>query len=429
MRIFLAIAWRNVMRNKKRSFITVFAIAFGLVAMIFMWSLFDGVYPMMVENMTSLFMGHMEVSRPEYVEKPLLENAVVDGRPILDVLAGSAEVEAYSPRLRVFGLATYGENSQGAAIIGIDPELEKKLGKIDDFVQKGGSFLEGEQKNGIVVGALLAKNLDVGMGDEILLVTSNRFNNLSYLGPLPIVGIIKSNVPDIDGSTAFVLRERLAEEVFVDSSVEYTNPDARVTDTSGVLTEVAVRIRQPEKIEEVKAELQKLLPQGVVLRTWREITPWIEQALEVDVAFGYIVLFIVLIIIVAGILNTVLMSVMERTREFGIMRALGTKSWQIFITVSLESVMLGLIGLVVGSLFGIVVTLIFSQVGLDVYGSIDKSLMAQFFIFESTIYPRLNLQHFLTTCLIIMAAVVLVSLYPARKAAKMEPVAAIKTLG
>jgi len=429
MRIFMAIAWRNVMRNKKRSFITAFAIAVGLTALIFMWSLFDGVYPMMIENMTSVFMGHIEISDPRYVEKPILDNAIVDGGPILEALAANPDVESYSPRLTTFGLVSFGENSQGAAIIGIDPELDRNLGLIDDFVQEGGTFFEGDDRYGIVIGATLAKNVDAGLGDEVLLVTSNRFNNLAYLGPLPIVGIVKSTVPEFDASTVFVDRLTLAREIFVDTSVVYTNPDAEVTDIAGVLTSVAVRVKDQHKLEQVRDDLQQLMPPNARVRTWSEIAPWFKQALDIDVVFGYIVLAIVLIIVVAGILNTVLMSVMERTREFGIMRALGTKGWQIFTTVSLESVFLGLLGLVIGSVCGIGLTLIFGQIGLDLYGSFDESMMGQFYILDSVLYPTLALDHFIITCVLIMVAVVLVSIYPARKASKMEPVAAIKALG
>ena len=429
MRIFMAIAWRNVMRNKKRSFITAFAIAVGLTALIFMWSLFDGVYPMLVDNMTSMFMGHLEISDPAYVEKPILDNAIVDGGPILAAVAANADVEAYSPRLTTFGLVSFGENSQGAAITGIDPELERKLGRIDELVEKGGTFFEGEDRGGILIGVTLAKNVDAGLGDEILLVTSNRFNNLAYLGPLPIVGIVNSGIPEFDGSTVFIERQTLAREIFVDTSVVYTNPDAEITDTSGILTSVAVRVKDQDKLQQVRDELQSLMPANARVRTWSEINPWIEQALELDVAFGYIILAIVLIIVVAGILNTVLMSVMERTREFGIMRALGTKSWQIFTTVSLESIFLGILGLLIGAACGIGLTLIFSQVGLDIYGSFDKSLMGQFYILDTVLYPKLALDHLIITCVLIMAAVILVSFYPARKASKMEPVAAIKALG
>ena len=366
--------------------------------------------------MTSVFMGHLEIADPNYVEKPILDNAIVDGGPILEALAANPDVESYSPRLTTFGLVSFGENSQGAAIIGINPELDRKLGLIDDFVQEGGTFFEGDDRNGIVIGATLAKNVDAGLGDEVLLVTSNRF-------------IVKSTVPEFDASTVFVDRLTLAREIFVDTSVVYTNPDAEVTDIAGVLTSVAVRVKDQHKLEQVRDDLQQLMPPNADVRTWSEIAPWFKQALDIDVAFGYIVLAIVLIIVVAGILNTVLMSVMERTREFGIMRALGTKGWQIFTTVSLESVFLGLLGLVIGSVCGIGLTLIFGQIGLDLYGSFDESIMGQFYILDSVLYPNLALDHFIITCVIIMAAVVLVSIYPARKASKMEPVAAIKALG
>ncbi len=418
MRIFLAIAWRNVMRNKKRSFITIFAIAFGLIFLIFMWSIIDGVYPVMIDNMTGLFMGHMEVSTPEFVDRPALENAIRDGDPVIAAVRDHPNVEAYSPRMRLFGLLSYAENSQGGVVIGIDPELERELGRLDDdeFIIEG-RFITSDDVRGAVIGATLAKNLDARLGERIFFLTQGPHQELAYTN-LNVIGILKSHVPEIDGSMVFVRRADLT--------------DADVLDMPGAVTDVAIRLRDQNLLEETKAELQSALEghdEQKLVRTWKEIVPWIEQALAMDEAFFYFIVLIMFTVVVAGILNTVLMSVMERTREFGIMRALGTKGWQIATVVSLESVMLGVIGLVIGATCGIVLTLILGQTGLDLYSGIDESFMGEFYFFETRIYPLLNLDHFITTCIAVMVMIVLVSLYPARKAAKLEPVVAIKALG
>jgi ABC-type lipoprotein release transport system permease subunit len=371
----------------------------------------------------------MEIATPEYVEKPMLDYAITDAHPIIDAVKEIPGVVAYAPRLSTFGLVSYGDNSQGAAIIGVDPELEAEFGRIDDAILEGGTFLQDGDETGVVLGAKLARNIDVDVGDEILIVTSNRFNSLSYLGPLPIAGIVKTSVPDIDGTSLFINREILAREIFVDESVVYTNPDAEIKDISGVVTTVSISVEDNDKMEEIQAAIRDKLPEGTIIRNWREINPWIDQTFEMRVQFGYIVLFIVLLIVIAGILNTVLMSVMERTREFGIMRALGTKARQIFLTVSLESIMLGLIGILVGSIIGAGLTTLFGYTGMDIYGSLDESIMGQFYLFDTVLYPKLNIDRLFITCGIILLAVIVVSLYPARKASRMEPVSAIKALG
>ena len=429
MGIFIAIAWRNVLRNPKRSLITIFGITVGLTALIFLWSLYEGLIPLMADNMTGLYMGHMQIASTQYIEKPLLENAVVDGGSIIEAVATQPGIEAYSPRLVSYGLVSYGDNSQGAAITGVDPELESRVGRLDDNVQEGGTFLKGDDRRGVVIGADIARNIDAGIGDEVLLVMANRFNSLSYIGPLPIVGIIKCNLPEIDSSTVFVDREMLAQELFIDTGVEYTNPDAEVHDVSGVFTTLALRVKDQRNLESIQVDLRSKVPDTVSVRTWGEIAPWFENMDKFRQAFSYIILFIVLLIVIAGILNTVLMSVMERTREFGIMRALGTKGWQISLTVSLESTFLGLIGIACGSILGAGLVLLFSQIGIDLYGKLGASMMAQFYVFDTVVYPALDLRLLINTCVIILIAVILVSLYPARKAAKMEPVSAIKALG
>jgi putative ABC transport system permease protein len=427
MKTFLSIAWRNVLRNKKRSMITIFAIGFGLMAMIFMWGIYDGLTPLMIDNMTNTFMGHMEISTSEYVDKNQLEFAITDGAPLLEALTDVEGLAAFSPRLQVFGLLSYAENSRGGAIIGIDPEMEAQLGRIDDSIEEGGRFLSAP--NELIIGSKLAENLGVGLGDEILIVTSNRFNNMSYLGPMPIVGLVNTGVPEFDSNTAFVDRKMLAEAVFIDSSVEYLNPEVEIVDPNQVMTSIAIKLERSDELPEIAASLGTIVPENKLLRTWKEIAPWVDQSIALREAFGYFLLGIVLIIVIAGILNTVLMSVMERTREFGIMRALGTKGRQIFLMVSMESIMLGVVGIVIGSVAGLLLNIIFNKVGLNIYGTIDQELMGQFYMLDPMVYPQINLDHFLSTCLIILISVVLISLYPARKASKMEPVNAIKTLG
>lgn len=414
MLIFLSIAWRNVMRNKKRSFITAFAIAFGLAALILMWSLFDGVYPAMIDNMTSMFMGHMEIATPEYIERPALENAVEDGEPLIEAARTHPNVEAYSPRLRVFGLVSYGDNSVGAAIVGIEPELEKNFGRLasDKYIVDG-EFISDDDVKGAVIGATLAKNLDVRLNERILFLTQGRYREMAY-SLLEVKGIIKTNVPEMDASMLFVRRADLA--------------GSEVLDLPEGITDLAIRVKDQDLLDETQEELQQAVGGKIQVRTWKEIVPWIEQALELDIAFGYIVLAILFIIVVAGILNTVLMSVMERTREFGIMQALGTKGSQIGLVVSLEAIMLGLIGLIFGAIFGTAITLILSQTGIDLYGAMDESFVGQFYM-EPIIYPQLSLEHLTINCVIVMIMVILVSLYPARKAAGMQPVEAIKALG
>ncbi len=423
MRIFLAIAWRNVMRNKKRSMLTIVSISVGLVAMIMIWSMFDGMYPMLVSNLTS-FMGHIDITRPEYVDKPFLENAVTDGGGIIDTVAANPAVTAYSPRLVANGLVSFGSNSQGAVITGLDPDLESEFGRLTEIIGAGGRWLEPGDA-GIVLGAVLAKNLDVGLGDEVLLVISDRSKQLAYIGPLAVKGLIKSGVPDIDRSTAYVERRMLAGSLFVDAG----SGEAAGIDRGGVFTNLLLRVKNPDMLESVEEELQGKMPAGVTVRTWKEVTPWVESSFNTKVGFAYIVFSIVLLIVMAGILNTVLMSVIERTREFGIMRSLGTKRWQIFSTVSLESALLGVVGIAAGLVVGIGLVTVLGYTGIDMFSAMDEDMLGQFYMIDRIFYPRLGLEHLATTCAMIMVAVFLVAIYPAGKAASLQPVEAIKSLG
>ena len=423
MRIFLSIAWRNVMRNKKRSLLTTVSITIGLVAMMMIWSMFDGMYPMLVSNLTS-FTGHIDITRPEHADKPFLEYAVTDGGGIIDTVAANPDVTAYSPRLVANGLISFGSNSQGALITGLDPELESKFGRLTELVGEGGEWLRPGDK-GIVLGATMAKNLNVGQGDEVLLVISDRSKQLAYIGPLTVTGILKSGIPDIDRSTAFVDRRMLAARLFIDSG----SAESAGIKAEGVFTNLLLRVKNPDRLEAVEAELQGLMPAGVTVRTWKEVNPWVDSSFNTKVGFAYVVFFIVLLIVMAGILNTVLMSVIERTREFGIMRSLGTKRWQIFTTVSLESALLGVVGIVAGLVIGMGFVTFLGHTGIDMFSAMDEEMLGQFYMIDRVFYPRLGFEHLATTCAMIMVAVLLVAVYPASKAARLQPVEAIKSLG
>jgi ABC-type lipoprotein release transport system permease subunit len=412
MKIFLAIAWRNIMRNKKRSFITAFAIAFGLIALIFMWSLIDGIYPAMIDNMTSVYMGHVEISRPEYVEQQKLEYAISDEEPVLKAIRENPDIAAWSPRLSVFGLLTYADHSQGIAVVGIDPEKEANFGQLANFVKEG-RFIADTDIGGAVIGATLAKNLDVRLGEKVFFLTQGPRSELAYTN-LTVVGILRSNVPEIDGGMVLMRRADLIAPEMMDMKAGFTT--------------VAVRMKSHEVMDQATIALNAALPEGVRARTWKEMVPWFEQAIEMDNAFGYLLVFIMMVVVVAGILNTVLMSVMERTREFGIMRALGTKKRQVFLMVTIEAIVLGAIGLITGVIVGIGCVLIAGQTGINLYGSLDPEILGEFYI-DPVVYPLLNLEHLLVTCIAVMVMVLIVSLYPARRAARLAPITAIKTLG
>lgn len=466
MKTFLAIAWRNIMRNKKRSFLTIFAIAIGILSIIFLRALMDGAYEAMIDNMTSMHMGHLQITNEAFIEKPNLKNTVVHGGPAIEVVKSNPNVVAYSPRLQAMGMLQYADKVQGAALLGVDPSLERDFGKLDDFVVAG-RWLEDDDIDSIVVGAQLAKNLKIGVNDVVTPHSINLWEDYANLRNMTVVGIVKTNVPDIDGSLAFVRRDELATALFSGSGYDWLDREflAQYRPT-GMFTELAILAENQNKLVEIRQELNESLdaayqgtrteyldstgrmlsfipeeeisflkatldetaPQTPLARTWGEIVPWIEQSMRMKEGFTYVILLIFLIIIVAGILNTVLMSVMERTREFGIMRALGTKRHQIAYVVCAEAMMLGVVGLIAGALVGTSLSVFFGEVGLNMYGSFDESLIGQFYM-DPVVYPRINLDNLVANCSIILIAVLIISIYPARKAANMEPVEAIKALG
>jgi ABC-type lipoprotein release transport system permease subunit len=224
-----------------------------------------------------------------------------------------------------------------------------------------------------------------------------------------VIGIIKTGVEEMDRMMAFVSLEDSRNLLGLGQGV----------------TDLVVRVRNLKGLDGPARSLKKESAHlNLEILTWSEMAPILQQWMDFDEAFGYIFLLIVLVVIVAGILNTILMSSLERTREFGVMLALGTKNYQLAFMLGLEAVFLGLSGLAVGLILGLSSVGIFSRVGVPL-GSGVKEAMASFFI-SDVIYPFLEWEHVFSNGLVVFISCLLISLYPAWKVSRLRPVKALQ---
>jgi ABC-type lipoprotein release transport system permease subunit len=409
MTTFLIIAWRNILRNRRRSLITVSSIGFGLGAMLFLWGYIDGAHLQLKENFTGLFMGHLQIHAQGFEKTKSLIRVIKNPAPLETTLRSRSEISAYTARVRTFAFFRAQENSFNGLLVGIDPIREPKVSKIGSTIRLG-RFLQAGETGAIVLGASLAETLNVTLGDRVVSTvqeTDGRFGDKAFL----VVGTVKTGVEEIDKGMALV-----------------TLADAQtMLGLGGGITDIVLHIHNLSRLEQFVRALRKQLSEGdLEIMTWSELSPILQQWIDFDEAIAYVFLLIVLVVIIAGILNTILMAMLERTREFGVMLALGTKGYQLAFMVGAESFLLGLIGLGAGITLGLSSVGIFAYLGVPV-GADVKEAFANFFI-SDVVYPMVVWNHLLSNSLIVIVSCILISLYPAWKVSRLKPAKAMSTV-
>jgi len=406
MTTFTKIAWRNIKRNKWRSAITISAVSVGLAALIFLKSFVDGADMQMVENYTNLLIGHIQIHKSGFQKNIKLENSIVNSYVITSVLKNIGGISAYAPRIKDYALISSTEGSSGILLLGISPEPEQKLSDLHKRLRKG-KFLKSGLDDEIVIGTTLAENLKVDLGDKVVLMSQANDGSLAAAA-YNVCGIIESGAEEIDKNLALITLKS-AQELLV---------------MGNKISEIVVKADDISTIDALSVGIKNNLDTNrFEVLTWKEVSPVTYQWLQFDQVFTDLILFIVLIVVASGILNTVLMGVMERVREFGIMLALGTKPQQISGMVTIESFLLGLIGTSIGTCIGTGLVFFFSIRGIDL--SIISSALNNFYI-GSVIYPRLDLISIAFYSSVVLLVSIFISVFPAKKASRLSPIEAIR---
>lgn len=404
MLIFLKIAFRNIVRNKYRSLITVAAVGIGFASLIFIRAFIDGADYQMIENYTNLVTGHIKVQKIGFQQLMGLNRSIKNPEVVESALKNMPGIIAYSPRIRETVLISSAENSGGVLLFGVDSASDKKISGLYKRIRKGGFLSEDDE---IIIGKDLAKLLKVDIGDKVIVMAQGADGSLAS-GAYRLCGILDAGAEEIDKGIALITL-KAAQDLFV---------------LENSVSEFTVSVKNVDKADKMaKALKSKLDLNTYEVLTWKEISPITIQWLEFDRTFANIILFIVMLVVAAGILNTVLMSVLERVREFGIMLALGTKRRQMLLMVLLESLILGFAGMISGGVLGIIICLHFNRTGIDL--STFSTALNSYYT-GSIVYPRLNLEFLVMTGFIVLLTSVIVGLYPAWKIANLKPVEAVR---
>lgn len=405
--LFARLALRNVLRNARRSAITVLAIAIGLAALLFLWAFIDGVNEQMIDNSTRYLAGHLQVHRAGYHDAQTIDLTLGDAAARaarVRSLAGNGS--AVAPRLEGYALASVGERSRGVAVLGIDPQAEKSVTTLAQTLQSG-RFLEAAQPTSVVLGARIAEALGAQPGGELVLVTQAADGSVGA-GRYVVRGIFRTRM-DMFDATYVLMTLPAAQELYA---------------TGEAVSSLVVRLPDRAAVATVKARLQAALGADHEVLDWQRLLPSVTQSVSFHEVMGYVLLLVLLVVVAVGITNTVLMAVMERTREFGVMMALGTARAQLVRLVFYEACLLGAAGLALGTAAGLSLVQYYARTGMnfDRYVRAMETMQG----LSAIIHPLARWDRGLLVAGVVFVIAVLASLYPAWRAARLLPVAAIR---
>ncbi len=400
-------AWRNVWRYRRRTLLTVLTIALGLAFNILMRAIGDGFHEQMVDNSVRAQIGHLEIHRAGYHRDPALQKTIPSTERVEDVVRQTPHILGYSLRILGDGLASTASNSAGVEVIGIDPAAEVRVTTIHRTIAAG-TYFAGTTDRPVLIGERLAQTLDASVDDKVVLMVQAADGSMGAQ-LFHVVGIFRSGSPELDRGAVYLLRSD-AQSLFA---------------LEGRVSEAAILLDSSAAVPEAQRYLTaKLSGLPVEVLPWYTVEPFLQQFIQLDDAFFYIIVLILFIVISVGILNTVMMSVFERVREFGIMMALGSQPRQVIRLVMQEAALLALAGAVIGAALGGAATLVFASTGIDLsrYAAGASALG----ITTTVIYPELTFSNVAISDLSVVLIVLAVALYPAIKAARLQPVAAIR---
>ncbi|MBC2742028.1 MAG: ABC transporter permease [Desulfosarcina sp.] len=401
--------WRNVWRNPRRSLLTMGAISFACVLLIFMLSMQFGSYETMINASLRIRTGHLQIQAAGYHKKQRMRDTVDHPSEINAILDDISGIRATTMRANGFALVSSTDRSVGILISGVDPQKEPQVTTIVDLIRSG-SWFSGDTTFEAVIGNLLARSLKVSVGDELTLLGQGRDGSIAA-GMVTVKGIFSSGMDEMDRLT-LVIPLKVFQALFaMEESVH----------------EIVVNAALLNETEQIQKKIQGRLPppaagKALTVLNWKTLNPGLMDSIAMDLSMGIIMYGVLIIVVAFSILNTFLMVIFERTREFGLLMALGTTPGRLIRLVLSESILITLMGVASGVLCGTLLTGYFQIHGIDLTGQSD--LLSQYGI-SGMIYPRLSVLSVSAGPMTVLLITFLAALFPALKVTRLKPVAAI----
>ena len=402
----IRLAWRNLQRNKSRTWLTAGGIGFSVLLVSFAMSMQSGSYEIMIDSATRYFSGHGQVSDASYIDQPRFE------RTVPNATALQAELETIDglsvmPRVQAFAVVSMGEKSLGGMVMGVDFAAETRFLDIYDNVIEGQIPRASDEA---LIGSSMARNLGARVGDELIVLGSGKQGAVAA-AIFIIAGIVETGQVELDRTLVFA-------------------PIAGVADAFYLQDEVHMLLLMVENLSQlgaIGAQIETKLTGPLALQTWQELMPMIEQSIELDKAGAQLFYSLLLILVVFAVVNTFVVVLFERTREFGLFMALGMRPWQVIGQVQFEALLLSLLGVGLGLALALPLINYLSAVGipLEHMGGEEAARQMQMGSFDR-LFPKATLASLLTAPMVMIVGTQLAALVSTVRVRGIHPVSALR---
>jgi ABC-type lipoprotein release transport system permease subunit len=404
--MYTTLAWRNIWRNKRRSFITIASITFAVLLASVMRSMQLGSYERMIENAAQFYTGYIQIHLKGYWDDKTIDHSMIYDQETYDMIANTKGVETVVPRVESFVLTSYGTKTKGSLVLGIDPEKEDALTQLKNKLV-GGQYLESGDK-AILVAQGLAEYLKVGVGDTLVLI-GQGYHGTNAAGIYPIKGIVKFPVPEQNKQTLYMpLKE--AQWLF---------------DVDNMLTSISLVIDKAKHTDRIVDEISgKVDLSTLEVMGWKTLMPDLVQGIEIDNISGKVMLWILYAVIGFGMFGTFLMMTAERMYEFGVMMAVGMKRLIMQWIIILEMAMMATIGVFSGIVISLPFLIYYHY--NPIYFTGDAAQAIENFGVEAAYFFSLQPALFINQAWAIFIMAIILGFYPVYAIQRLKPVSAMR---
>jgi ABC-type lipoprotein release transport system permease subunit len=402
------LAWRNIWRHPRRTLLTIAAMVFADVLLIFMLGLQFGQYRMMIDNSLAIFTGQMQVQAEGYNDEPHMYRSITAADALAQDIRERTQLDAVATRGYGFALVSSESRTLGVQISGVDPLHEPRVSTIPGLISQG-RYLGEVDSNEIVIGSTLARNLKIKPGDELTVLGNGRDGSIAAT-VAPVVGIYESGSRDMDRHMLSMPLDTFREVFSMDDQAHSIIIGGARDQADSIAAAARAALQQRESL---------------VLLDWETLMPGLKQAIQADFTSAWFMYAVLIVLVAFGMLNTMLMSVLERTHEFGILLALGVGHGKLARMIVTESVALATIGMLFGIACGVLLVGYFFFNGFSFPG---MEAMGERFNIPSVLYPEISIRSLLPGPLAVFIATLLASLYPILRMRKLHPIEALQAV-
>ncbi len=409
--MLFSIAWKNVWRNKLRSFIVILSIVVGLLGGLFYLAFSNGMVQHQIGAAIQTEISNIQIHNPKYLINNEIKYSISSPSEKLEKIRSLENVKAASSRIKSMVMISSAATGTGITLNGISANDEMQLSDLHTKIIEG-TYFQTKLRNPIVIGEKLANKLKVKVKSKVVVTTQDMSDNITY-GSFRVVGIFKTHNTMFDLANAFVSKEDFAELIQFDINKA---------------TEISVLLKHNDFTDQTREQLKstfsdEIKTEELTIRSWSEINPILKMLNEMTLQFTMIFVIIILVALSFGIINTMLMAIMERVREIGMLMAIGMSKINVFLMIMMETVFLSLTGGVLGLFLSWIAISITNKTGIDL-SSVAEGLNA--IGYSSFIRPELGIFFYIFIGALVVVTAIFASILPARKALKLKPSEAIR---